>query len=62
MQSLKVSLNLQNNNQNHNQNIISVNNKAAVLKSQQDFWRHAHFLHIHLSVQVMMQECSHFPD
>ncbi len=24
------------------------------------FWRHAHFLHIHRSVQVMMQECSPF--
>ncbi len=50
MQSLKVSLNLQRN----NQTIISVinKNKAAIIKpaAQQGFCRHAHFLHIHLSV------------
>ncbi len=36
----------------------------AVIKpaAPQGFWRHAHFLHIHLLVQVMMEECSPFPD
>ncbi len=38
--------------------------KKTVIKpaAQQGFWRPVHFLHIRLSVQVMMHEYSPFPD
>ncbi len=63
MQSL--NLNLQLNNQKHkSKHNFCKKIKNAVIKpaAQQGFWRHAHFLHIHLSVQVMsgeVQRCAH---